>query len=336
MNAPRTSASPLPCPLPEGFGELQVHVDRVRVEGVELLRAGLATTGPGGFEVTGAAAGPDGETVGRAGFELLERVATLEGIAARREDRHGLFAESEAPERYRPARSNGIALHATEAEARERAQLELAERDRVLRAWYGETVPERLAFELPSPTVPLRALTALAVGGRYDVQAYAFPDDGRCLASRGVEVVGTFAFPRCGGLPLAMGFAARRARPDALAASVAEAAQSLAFLWDEPVGEEPALPGPSAMHQLEYWQAPSRHATLRAWLAGRHAVHAGALASVTRVAPGSEVVFHDLTPAWAEGFRVARATCRAAVPLVFGVAPWASSLPDELRVQPIA
>lgn len=344
MSARPPSVSPRRCRLPEPFAEPDVHVDRIEIARTDVHRAGLATRGPGGLEITGSAAcagepeHEDAAPARRATFELLERVATFEAVSAGRPDRHGIFASSDAPDRYRPARSNGIALHGSLAEARERALLELAERDRVLRSWYGETLPEPVSWT-GAGGVAHALLALLADDGLYDVEAHTFPDDGRCRASRDVEVVGVFAFPRSPGLPVAVGLAGRRTPAEAVTAATQEAVQNLAFLWGEPVPGDDVPPGPSALAQLEYWQAPARHPILRRWLSGAHArapVDRRALASVTRAVPDAQVVLHDLTPAWSDGFRVARVTCASAVPLVFGVPPWAAHLPDELVVQPIS
>jgi hypothetical protein len=339
MSVPLPSASPLSCRLPEGFSEPEAFVDDIDLFGVRVRRAGLATSGPGGLELTGSAAALDEDPVARAGFELLERVATALAVAARTPASHGAFPESDAPERYRHARSNGIALHASLETARTRARYELAERDRILRAWYGETTPARVSGEHEHLTVPMRAVAlALASGGAYDVEIHAFPDDGRCLASRDLAVAGAFLFPRRAGLPLAMGFGARPLLGDAAEAALREALQSVAFLWGEPLAEAP-VPGPTALQQLEFWQGASRAEALRGWLAGDHVRHAGSLARLglggRAEGPDAPVHFHDLTPSWSPGLHVVRATCDAALPLVFGVAPWADGLATELRVQPI-
>ena len=42
--------------LPEGWSESEVAVDAVVIGGVRVARAGVAVRGPGGLEVTGAAA----------------------------------------------------------------------------------------------------------------------------------------------------------------------------------------------------------------------------------------------------------------------------------------
>ena len=43
-------------PLPEGWSPLQIVEDTVVVDGIELWRAGIASVGPEGEEVTGAGA----------------------------------------------------------------------------------------------------------------------------------------------------------------------------------------------------------------------------------------------------------------------------------------
>ena len=87
-----------------------------------------------------------------------------------------LFPESDAPERWRYARSNGVALHADWSTACRRARWELAERDRVIRSWHGEIRPERLAIDVG--TAPLGRAKS------YDWRAYSFPEHDPLAFSR--------------------------------------------------------------------------------------------------------------------------------------------------------
>src|SRR6202042_414850 len=118
----------------------------------------------------------------RSYFELLERISTMEALRSRH-DGYDLrtpdgrpaghttatlaFPESDDPSRWRYARSNGVALHADWSTACTRASWELAERDRVLRAWYGETRPQRIALPVGAPLEAART---------YELRAYAFPE----------------------------------------------------------------------------------------------------------------------------------------------------------------
>src|SRR5262249_30016195 len=143
-------------PLPEAWSEPEVCEDVILADEIPCHRAGLSSRAPTGEEIVGAAVDRRGSARWRAWFELLERIRAVEAIGAPRAsyelvDEGGapqgatsaavVFPESDAPDRWRHARSNGVAIHAGWAMACRRALWELAERDRVLRAWHGEIVP---------------------------------------------------------------------------------------------------------------------------------------------------------------------------------------------------
>ena len=333
-------------PLPEGWSEAALVEDVVLADGVSLRRAGWSSTGPQRQEVTGAAVEVETSPIARGHFELLERVSTLEALATPRpycelrtaEGCHvgerpwdQVFPESDDPARWRYARSNGIALHADWETAALRAFWELAERDRVLRAWYGETRPEPIVFGVEG--------TPLGGALSYDWVASAFPQ-GEATFSSGVEVVGVFGFPVSASLPLVFGYGARATRSDALDAAVRESLQLLGFLWGESLLDELPEPTPTPMHHLEYFQRQGHHGALRTWLADGHGQVASKVANKRTEAcrrGGSDVLFVDLTPSWlGAGLRVAKAVCDAATPLAFGQIPFTEHLPSELRVHPIA
>lgn len=318
--------------LPDGWGRPTELDDLVVAAGLRIRRAGIVVRSPYGEEISGAAADPARPVLSRAWFELAERVCVVEWCrsAPRRQrlfteqgDDAGALTEpvprSPSPRRWIPSRSNGVALHRTWLEACERAAWELAERDRVLRAWVGEIVPRPIAAHAPlSPR-------------RYEWIACSFPVE-EATFSEGLEVVGVFAFPREAGVPLAMGFAARPDLDLALGAATSEALQQLAFLWGVPRSRPSTAPGPG-LH-LDTFQARRSHGRLRAWLDGGHRAFARSRRRVRRPAP---VRFLDLTGPWLEGrARVAKAICRDAMPLDFGKSPEMRHLPPDLRIHPIA
>ncbi|MBL8741910.1 MAG: YcaO-like family protein [Myxococcales bacterium] len=324
--------------LPDGWAPPQLIHDSIAAAGLLLHRVGVATQAPTGEEVTGAAVETGAAPIARGFYELLERVSTMEAIAASASfttrlengDSTGatspreIFLESADPSRWRYARSNGVAIHDSWARACERALLELIERDRVLRAWYGETSP--IAIEMPSGT----ALDGL---NHYDLHAVSFPRPPHVELGRGIEVVGVFGFPEQTEAPLLLGFGARRTRAEALGAAATECLQALGFLWGEafPV-ERPAL-GPTPSAHAEALLYPPHHGALRRWLEEGHGRFRR---------PGSErptegaTTFTDLTPCWLRGMFVAKATSPQALPLAFGDSPFVQHLPTELRAHPIA
>lgn len=308
--------------LPDGWRAAEAFVDTIAIGEVPIGRVGLSAVAPDGAEVTGAAAAVGAPPAERAGWELVERIATFEWMRGR--DR----PLEDASGASRVALSNGVALHATWAEACARARWELAERHAVLRAWFGDSAPERIAIDTETPL--------LHVDG-WDVRAYLFPDDGSSRVTSGLTIAGVFALPRRPELPLAMGFAARPSRPTALRAALDEALQSGAFLWGEAAPIAPPVVTPSAMGHLEYFQWPGHHRRVSDWLEGAHRRYAGWIDRVLALAPAStSVTYDDLTPDWAAPLRVAKANCGSTIPLVFGTPAWAGDLPPELRVHPIA
>jgi hypothetical protein len=321
--------------LPDGWSRPARLNDFVLAAGIRIHRSGVAATSPTGEEVCGAAADRTRAATDRAWYELAERVCVVEASSAPRRRRklysaegdvvgaiNDAFPQSPSPRRWIPSRSNGVALHVDWPRACRRAYWELAERDRVLRSWMGEIVPRPI--EVPMPSTSRR---------RYEWVAFSFPADGLSF-SEGLEVVGVFAFPRKGRIPLAMGFAARPVLALALAAATTEALQQLAFLWGVRVGGpvDESLVNPD-LH-LDTYQTRAAHSRLRAWLDGEHRGYARARGRLRRPEP---VRFVDLTGAWLGGkARVAKAICRDAVQLEFGRSPRMQHLPPDLRIHPIS
>lgn len=326
-------------PLPDGWTAPSLVTDAIVADGLLLHRAGLCATAPTGEEITGSAAGARPDVVERGTFELLERASTLEVIRGRHDvvvrGRDGvatgavpsehLFPTSEQPERWRHARSNGVALHATWQDACDRALWELVERDRVLRSWYGEGAPRRVGLD----AVALGLTTT-----SYAWEAHVFDDPGAPAWADGIVAAGVFGFPRAGAGPLAVGYAARTTEADAIAAAAAEAAQLLAFLWGEELPACPPTPGPTPMHHLDHLLWVEGTARLRAWLDGGHRAYGGTAPQAPRA--GIPPRFADLTPGWLAGLQVARAFTSDVLPLTFGDAPLAAHLPVDLRMHPIA
>jgi hypothetical protein len=328
-------------PLPESWSVPEVVHDAISADGLDLHRAGFSSRGPDGVELTGAAVELGQSPIERGYFELLERVSTVEALRSCAStctllDRSGapvgkraqeeVFPESEEPARWRYARSNGVALHADWAGAAERARWELAERDRVLRAWYGETRPLLLPAAL--------AAHPLVASHTYEWHTYAFPALGSDHFARDVSVVGVFGMPASDDLPVVSGYAARPQAADAVDAAAREALQLLGFLWGEPVTSSIPPTAPTPLAHLERYQSLDARPLLRDWLDRGHERYRDV--SVYGLGRDSTVSFVDLTPSWLRGgLRVVKAVCDAAVPLAFGESPFGAHLPPELRAHPI-
>ena len=170
--------------LPEGWSEPEQVEDCVDADGLILHRAGLASSS-GTDQAVGSAADWERSPAMRARFELLERIALLEasrsagtvfavrtasGESVGQVAREEVFPISDEPTRWGYVRSNGVALHADWRRACARALHELVERDRVQRAWLGETVPRALELDMPGrPTRSHRRLRCPCRSSRLSV-----------------------------------------------------------------------------------------------------------------------------------------------------------------------
>ena len=262
----------------------------------------------------------------RAAFELEERIAIMEalidpvasypcrsrsGADEGRAPSDLVFPSSPVAAQWQYSRSNGVALAPDWPSACERAWLELTERDRILRSWYGNAAPSRTDVEMPS--LP-----------SYDWEAYRFPG-----ARRSPEVAGVFGFPRNSAAPLLRGFAASTTWPEALQRASRECLQGLAFLWGEEIPTAPPASAPNALFHLDCFLWPGNHRRLRMWLGGRDTAPP---ALVPQRPP--RLRFVDIAPG-ASGSFVAKAICAAAVPLVFGAAPRWIAPPERRDAHPI-
>lgn len=332
-------------PLGEAWSELPPFEDAVTVAGVAIGRAGLMARDGRGREMTGSAAEVDSipAAATRAYFELVERVSTVEamdggercwpvvasdGAVTGQLEGRAIFPESDEPEVWQYARSNGIAFHTDLDAARDRAMWELIERDRVLRSWYGLIPPERT--ELPS-------VFPGALHSMLDWHAYVLPDPDPTSWAAEVRVAVVVGFPRAGDVPLVLGFGARPRAQAAFEAASGEALQRLAFLWDETIPRARPAPAPNPRSHLEWYLYPEHHRLLRSWLDGQHH-RFGRDWRGSRSSAGVPS-FVDLTPSTLRGRgHVIQARSPDVIPLTFGVGPpeLSGHLPEALKMHPVA
>jgi ribosomal protein S12 methylthiotransferase accessory factor YcaO len=330
-------------PLGLGWSAPEEVSDTISVAGLRLARVGLASHLPGARTITGSAADMGESPTPRAYFELLERAGTVEaaegggdvslidpgtGMPRGRVEASDLFPASERPGDWVYSLSNGVAFHTDLRMACDRALWELVERDRLLRAWYGQLRVERT--ELP----PGSALEALAP--EYGMEAYLVPAEDPRGFLADVRVAMVVGFPKRAGVPLMHGFGARPRAADALAAATREALQALAFVWEEDVPSERPDMAPLPQTHLDWYLHPPHHALLRRWLDGGHARYA---VDWSMPAVSGPPAYADITPPWLRGRAwVIKALAPHAVPLTFGWGPdrLSSHLPELTRIHPIA
>jgi len=212
-------------------------------------------------------------------------------------------------------------VQATLEDARKSAAWELVERDRVLRSWYGGKRPRRL--EAAARWWPSE------LEEHYVIRAYEFVEG---LEWEGVRTASVIGLPRRAEVPLSMGFAARPALDDALAAATREFLQQVAFGWGQPVPDACPEEAATPEFHLDFFAYPGNHARLARWLEGEHVGRGPSLPATS-----GTFSFEELTPAWARGVSVVRAKHPGALRLAFGVGhPLLADLPEFMRVHPIA
>jgi hypothetical protein len=299
--------------LPRHVGVPETMVECVEIDDLRVHVVGLAVTLESGETVTGAAADLNVAPLERSHFELLERIAISEAGAG--DEVTATFQKG--------SRSNGVALHAGFLRASRCAALELVERDRVLRSWYGGARPKLVDGPRAWPA---------ALDRHYTVVLCRF-DEGIGFAGCGSQVAGIIAFPRSPEAPLSMGFAARDSFEDAVRAASGELLQQVAFGWGEPVPAEPPEAATTPEFHLDFYAYSGHHRLLEGWLEGAHEGRGPALPAIA-----GTFRFTDITPPWMDrDLRVVRAEHPSAVPLVFGLGhPWFDDLPEFMLVQPMA
>lgn len=297
-------------PLPLGVELLEPYFDTASVGGLSIYLVGIAVQYEGEC-VTGSAGSLLSPPTLRAYMELLERLCVLTSPPSR--DPRGGDTST-----WRPARSNGVAIGTDFESAAVRARLELVERDRVLRSWFGGPPPRAVSVD---------ALVPGALATAYRFEACSFEE------VHGIHTAGVFGFP-LGGAPLVYGFASRHGAPAALSAAFDECIQRMGFLWGEDVPEVSPPPAPTPAFHQEHFLCPSNHDALRRWLRGQHPTRAALRAAAPSALPGVE----ELRPSWfPSNLSVVRALPRGHVPLGFGLPhPLAlSPVPQDLAVHPV-
>jgi hypothetical protein len=327
----------LELPLGTTWGEPILFADTAVIAGFSLNMCGLVARDGASNEVSGSAAEHTNVPLSRAYFELIERVSVIEAMSdsnhdfavldaehrpLRSAERSTVFPKSADESERRYARSNGVAVARTWPAACKAAALELIERDRILRSWYGVSVPRPIAVENRGENF----------GKAYAVETYSFDDP---VGVGDAIVCGVFAFPKNRTDPLAFGYGAACESAAAVGKARQECLQRLAFLWGESLPTQPPPFAPTALYHQEYFLQPAMTDTIRDWLRGAH------LGSVLTGGSRMEFpnAFVDLTPSRLAGaLFVARALPTSELDLVFGRGHPAirGTLPTSLEVHPIA
>lgn len=318
-------------------------LDLVDVRGLRIHVAGLVSA----FaerQVTGSAGDLTALPLERAYFELLERASVIDAIEAQHEEhelwdldggllgtiRHAdAFPQNPPGATWAYSLSNGVAAGPSWRAACAAAHRERVERDRVLRAWFGQTRPERVEL---GARPEIRALSR-----SYDLRAYRFnaaPSESMSMREAW-QVAGVFGIPKEPHVPLIYGTAAAATLSEARRDAARECLQRLGFLWGEDIPNEPPEVTPTPLYHQELYLFPPMHARLLAWLDfGHRTARPNAKIEAATVPSG----FLDLTPAQLAGkIHIAKAVGGEELPLVFGRGhPSFWGVSETLETHPIA
>ena len=319
----------------------------MEIEGLENFLSGLQATHPQWGEVVGSAASQKSFPSQRAFFELVERISILESMSqdifklrdmqttkitrlAPINSLYPYLANQDGSEKlsFQYAKSNGVALHNSWTEACQSACFELVERHLVLSSWVGLTQP--ILVRNDSIVKELQQLCQA-----YEVLSISFGQQNVSCISSPIYVGGLVLLSKKWDAPLVVGFGAGLSLQEALLKASNEGLQRLGFLWGEEIPLcEPEFQ-PSPLYHQEYFLVPKSRSKLESWLEGKFLVPAD---DASQEISTLQIQFADLSSFKRPEFRVAKALCPQAMPLVFG--RWRerefSGLPEERLIHPIA
>lgn len=271
-------------------------------------------------EVYAGSAGELGESpLVRAYFELVERLSigralnqdapfvlqSVTGEPLGYLSSQQVFPTSPEPTRWRYAKSNGVSIAATWAEACERAAAEAVERDCVLRAWHGELTLENASLSTSEASA-------------WHTFDEFFELELKAMAWLGHWVVVAAGFPKRSDVSFCIAFGARKELDAALVAARKEFTQRFGFLYGESIPDSAPPLSPDANYHQEYSLWAGSHSALREWLS--RSPSGSSLPRAASAPPSCEPIgFVDLTPKeLASTVSVVRAWWPELRPLVFG------------------
>lgn len=295
-----------------------------------------------GREFLGSAAEFENMPLTRSYFELLERariydpdlyssesfsLLNADGTRMGEITRRNVFPRTSAEDnQWVFCHGNGVAIQREFRTAAENAALELQEKDRVERSWYGQVDP--VPCELNSSKLR-RGLRALPEN--YEFKVYRFPppeSDG----TQNVFVVGVFGFPEGTDTPFPYGFSPGRSFESAARGAEEEALQRFLFLWNINLQKEMPTFSPTARYHEKLFQTVPGVRTMRNWLEEGHPNQLGAYPKLST----NNICFVDITPLELEGkARIIKAISETALPLITGRGhPEIDEMPSYMLTHP--
>lgn len=306
-------------PLSNKWQELETFSDVVKVSSHQIHACGISTSDSAGTLVAASAAALDKMPWDRAYYELIERTSTIEALSSGCFS--SLFPASKDTKLYKYSSSNGVAAGSSFATASASAFLELVERDRILRSWFGGAAP----VECTKYTGTIEELS------EYESKAYSFEDR---YDADSVFVIGVFLFPKK-SFPLVFGFGAALDKLEAFRKAEREALQRVAFLFDQEADKNCEFT-PDPLYHQEFFLRPENRHLIEDWLSGRFCGVCKLRESRQKY---SDQIFTDITPSHLKGKTwVVKGYTKARIPLIFGKGydEFFDGIPRDLAIHPIA
>lgn len=295
--------------------DIEVYEFELQVGDLPLYGVGIQAK-LAGREVFASAGGLIGERTQhslRAQYEMLERADIVWDRAK---------TAAPAPSKSVQAKSNGVAFHQTFDQARQSAENECYERDRVLRAWLGVG---QATLVLPTTQTPTAQLIQTHIGSTYEFRLVCFGSE--------PFVYGLFLIANTQH-PTVFGFGCSTQEHEAIEKAANECLQRLCFLYDETIEDIEDIKGrneiPSPQDHLSYWSCPEGATRTRAWLDSLEDEAARAPSSTQRTLPTEERFMNQtLTSSGHHAGITVRAESNRLLPLHFGAFDYEALLSPE-------
>lgn len=237
-------------------------------------------------------------------FELLKKISILQLMP----QVHRLQTKNNAKKMIDFYLKNGVAIHFRKARACENAKLELIERDRVLRSWFGQCKPTMISGVASSFDHKISNI--------YSISYYTI----KLNPSDPYTTIGYFGFPKDPDLhPLFFGFGSATALEAACKKASHAAIQNLGRAWNKQSSSQPSPLDPTSQQQQEYFLLPSNHQKIKDWLDGKSSNNEYGLKAELVPLKNMQMNFFDITPAeFNKKFFVIKAESLQTIPFWFG------------------
>lgn len=259
--------------------------------------------------IFGSSASFDESCTLKARCEFLERASLIIGS----ENKHSLEVK------YKKSLTNGVAFHTSYEKAKRLAFLERVERDAILRSWYEDISPKKVALD-GSEISEFIQMDLKGFTKRFKTSFYKFHSP-----FSGISVMGSFLEDKMNHYPMIYGFAADEEFNMAIRGSFREAFQRLGFLWEESFSQDLSFFCPTSEYHQDYYLQHKNKFILKKWLEGNSSNEIS-----LKKLEEKNLNFREITPIWLKN-KAYVISCDAGevlLPLYFGFYPYRKGYSD--------